>query len=181
MRTRVIGIGTPLGGDAAIGAEVTRWLCASGLAEDVDLHQAAHIADVAVLLRTTGPVVLVGALRESEVPGTTHVFRLDGDDALCPRGTPLHDAMALARAMQPGRASPDVLVVGVEVPVRAHAGGHELSDAMAAALPTVARATLGLAHREAANARMASLLRSHTACDPDRPSSRSPPARHSPS
>jgi hydrogenase maturation protease len=143
----VIALGQSAAGDDGVGLAVLEALRARGVPEGVELVRAAEDSALVALLETSAPVVLVDAVLGSP-PG--EVVELAPEE-LAPRGLRpvsthglgVAQALALARALAPGRIAPLVRIVAVTIaqPVEY---AWELSPAVAAAAPRAVERVLAL-------------------------------------
>lgn len=136
MRALVIGLGQPAAGDDGVGVAVLDALRAAGAPDGVTL---AHVADPAALvdlLAAGVPAVLVDAVAGGAPGEVREVAPEDlaaGTAACSTHGLDVAQALALARALHPGRARPVRIVgIGIARPSRPALG---LSPAVAAAVP----------------------------------------------
>lgn len=116
---RIIGLGTELRGDDAVGLLSARRLRAlvGDRAEVVEAEMAG--VELLELMKGAQVVMLIDAVRSGQLPGTIH--RLDASSGpiapeLFPRSTHavgVADALELARAL--GVLPPTVIVYGIEV------------------------------------------------------------------
>ncbi len=147
LRTLVLALGNPLRGDDGVGAAVLAQLERMDLPPSVELLDGGTAGlETLLLMQGYARVIVVDAAEMGKPPGTVVRFTRDevrlGARDMHLRGT-LHyaglaEALALAEAMD--MMPPELMVIGVQP----HAIDWELalSDAVAAAVPSVCQAVL---------------------------------------
>lgn len=113
----VVGIGNELCADDAVGIAVARQLVAEGVEAVAAGCPGLGLLD---LLEGYDRAILVDAVVSGSTPGTLHRFGLDAlpDRSLLPlslHGVNAVDALALGRAVDPGRLPRDLVIIGVEI------------------------------------------------------------------
>ena len=148
-RTLVLALGNPLRGDDGIGAAVITQLERMGVPPSADLLDGATAGlETVLLMQGYARVIVIDAAEMGKAAGTIARFTLDevrlGTRDMYLRGT-LHyaglaEALALADAM--GMMPDELLVIGIQPQVMDWE--LALSDAVAAAVPSVCQAVLEL-------------------------------------
>lgn len=145
----VVGCGNILRGDDAFGPRLLRELWQAGLPDGVRCADGGTAGmDVAFQMRGARRVVIVDAASTGSAPGT--IFRVPAAEVAAPRdidGLHTHSfrwdhALAFASWLLGSQCPTDITVLLVEV--ASVEFGADLSDPVAAALPTV----VGLIERE---------------------------------
>ncbi len=151
MSVVILGLGSELQGDEAIGLQVARSLAANPPAHVSVYEAGAADFDLLSVLESASTVIAVDAIDAGAKPGTILRFEFDPADSVAPRA-PLHDfdLPTLMRALPPGRR-PRVLVVGLQPSVVGV--GASLSPAVAASLGQLVKVVREMAGEEAANSK----------------------------
>ena len=163
METRVIGIGNPLRGDDGIGPAAVEWVRREPLPDDVQIRavvgvQVGEEDDIQILdggeaslglvglMEDADRVVLVDAAEMGAEPGAVRVFDLsevllaeEGVD-ICVHSARTASAIRLAASL--GCLPRELKFVGVQP--KQMGWGIGLSPEVSRALPTVAKAVLGI-------------------------------------
>ena len=147
METRVIGIGNPLRGDDGIGPAAVEWVRREPLPDDIQILDGGEASlGLVGLMEDADRVVLVDAAEMGAEPGAVRVFDLsevllaeEGVD-ICVHSARTASAIRLAASL--GCLPRELKFVGVQP--KQMGWGIGLSPEVSRALPTVAKAVLGI-------------------------------------
>jgi hydrogenase maturation protease len=143
MSMRVIGLGSRLAGDDAVGLAIVERLDDEGVPPGVELLQAPDTAGLISLLQTPHPVIIVDAVLGAGPPGElvelaeTQIGAVEAR-LVSTHGLDVAGAITLARILFGEEAAPDIGMLGVRIaePARFSRG---LSPISAAAVARAAR------------------------------------------
>lgn len=147
MKIRVIGVGSAIRSNDAVGLAVLRELSKESLPQNVELVEAGT-AGVSLMELMAGAekVILVDAIVGGGQPGRLH--RLKVQDLVERRGRAISahelgplDALRLMDVLRPDRIPGQVIVLGIEISNKAGVG-RRLTPEVRAAIPEAVRAIM---------------------------------------
>ena len=139
MKIRVIGVGSSIAGDDAVGIAVVRRLSKMDLPRNVDLVECDTPGICLFeLVKGVDKVIIVDALVGGDNPGGVRKLRMC-DLSERNRIVSAHDlgtveALKLSLALQSDKTEEQIMIIGVEVPEKLLMGGG-LSSVVEAAVP----------------------------------------------
>ena len=147
MKIRVIGVGSAIRCDDAVGLAVLRELSNELLPQNVELVEAGTAGmSLMELMAGAEKVILVDAIVGGVQPGKIH--RLNVQDFVERRGRAISahelgplDALRLTDVLRPGQIPEQVMVLGIEISDQTGVG-KRLTPEVRAAIPEAVRAIM---------------------------------------